>query len=473
MERQAPYGRAMAIRNLDFKAPLKVESGAACAVELTFTQLGDDYRFTAQCRDSSGADQWTECATGAVSVVTPIPPTPCPIAQIQRRCKSRALSFPDGQNAKQQRYIDFGPHWRSLKQIWLGRNEALACCELPAEFLAELAAYRFHPALADMATGSALFLIGGYDSIDCLYVPIGYERITLYSPLPGKCYSHIRSRSGVTIEDPIATFDLTIADQAGNVIAEIENFSMRQIRDPASLERPVASRNLVPAATDPRVKIAADRSTDSIAATEGVAAFSRLLSYTGSANLTLFPADFSAAVQHSRPAELTRSTAAEAGLAPRDEVETTLAEWWKALLGLERVSIRDDFFALGGQSLAALRLFAQIKKKYGLELGLSVLYSAPTIEALARLVRKEEAPPTSVIVRIQPKGGWPPLFMIHGLLGTLNFVNDFVTHCEPDQPILGVQSQMLAGATDPVISMEALGQQTLADIPTIKPHGPY
>jgi len=159
--------------------------------------------------------------------------------------------------------------------------------------------------------------------------------------------------------------------------------------------------------------------------------------------------------------------------APRDAVETMLAEWWKSLLGLERVSIRDDFFALGGQSLAALRLFAQIKKKYGLELGLSILYSAPTIEALARLVRKEEAPPTSVIVPIQPKGDRSPLFLIHGLLGTLNFFNDFVAHCEPDQPILGVQSQMLAGATDPVMSMEELAQKYLAEIRAVQPHGPY
>jgi acyl transferase domain-containing protein/thioesterase domain-containing protein/NAD(P)-dependent dehydrogenase (short-subunit alcohol dehydrogenase family)/acyl carrier protein len=469
----APPDRALTIRNLDFKAPLNVEPGATRIVELAFRQVGNEYRFAGRNRDSSRADQWIECATGAVSIGEAQRPTPCPIAKIQRRCRSRTLSFADGQNAKQQRYIDFGPHWRALKQIRIGRNEALAFCELPAEFLPELAVYRFHPALADMATGSALFLIGGYDSIDCLYVPIGYERITLYGALPGKCYSHVRSRSRVTIADPIATFDLTIADEAGNVIAEIENFSLRQVRDPASLERPRTSRNPAGAAVDPRAPIADDSYPDSIAAAAGVAAFPRLLSQTGAANLILFPSDFTAALRNAHPAAPTRHLTAVASLAPRDEVEVTLAEWWKSLLGLERVSIREDFFALGGQSLAALRLFAQIKKKYGLELGLSVLYSAPTIEALARLVRKEEAPPTSVIVPIQPRGDRPPLFLIHGLLGTLNFFNDFVAHCEPDQPILGVQSQMLAGATDPVMSMEELAQKYLVEIRAVQPHGPY
>ncbi|HXD91537.1 MAG TPA: thioesterase domain-containing protein, partial [Candidatus Binataceae bacterium] len=79
----------------------------------------------------------------------------------------------------------------------------------------------------------------------------------------------------------------------------------------------------------------------------------------------------------------------------------------------------------------------------------------------------------SVIVPIQPKGDRPPLFLIHGLLGTLNFFNDFVAHCEPDQPILGVQSQMLAGATEPVMRMEDLAQKYLAEIRTAQPHGPY
>ncbi|HXD90745.1 MAG TPA: SDR family NAD(P)-dependent oxidoreductase, partial [Candidatus Binataceae bacterium] len=246
-----PRDHALMIRNLDFKAPLNVEPGATRVVELAFRQIGGEYRFAGRNRNSSSTDPWIECATGAARIREAQRPAPCPIAKIQRRCRSRTLSFADGQNARQQRYIDFGPHWRALKQIWIGRNEAIVCCELPAEFRPELAVYRFHPALADMATGSALFLIGGYDSVDSLYVPIGYERITLYGALPAKCYSHIRSRSRVTIEDPIATFDLTIADEAGNVVAEIENFSLRQVRDPASLERPVASRNPVPAAADP------------------------------------------------------------------------------------------------------------------------------------------------------------------------------------------------------------------------------
>lgn len=48
---------------------------------------------------------------------------------------------------------------------------------------------------------------------------------------------------------------------------------------------------------------------------------------------------------------------------PADAVEQQLADWWEELLGVEKVGAEDDFFEVGGHSLVAVRLFAQIKKK--------------------------------------------------------------------------------------------------------------
>jgi len=43
-------------------------------------------------------------------------------------------------------------------------------------------------------------------------------------------------------------------------------------------------------------------------------------------------------------------------VAPRDLVEQTLVDLWQSLLDVRPISITDDFFALGGDSLAAARL---------------------------------------------------------------------------------------------------------------------
>src|SRR6185369_9443853 len=74
--------------------------------------------------------------------------------------------------------------------------------------------------------------------------------------------------------------------------------------------------------------------------------------------------------------------------APRDTIERDLAAIWKEMLGVQQVSIDDDFFELGGQSLIAMRLFNRIRKEHGVELPLSVLFQAPTIAATAALLRE-------------------------------------------------------------------------------------
>ena len=57
------------------------------------------------------------------------------IDKLRRRCSSRILGLDrPARNEAQERHIEFGPRWRNLKTVWLGRDEALSLLELPAEF---------------------------------------------------------------------------------------------------------------------------------------------------------------------------------------------------------------------------------------------------------------------------------------------------------------------------------------------------
>lgn len=76
-------------------------------------------------------------------------------------------------------------------------------------------------------------------------------------------------------------------------------------------------------------------------------------------------------------------------VAPRDEVESRLAEVWQRLLGAQRVSVTADFFDIGGHSLLAARLLAQVAQTFGKKLPLATLLKAPTIEALAARLRTD------------------------------------------------------------------------------------
>jgi acyl-coenzyme A synthetase/AMP-(fatty) acid ligase/acyl carrier protein len=78
-------------------------------------------------------------------------------------------------------------------------------------------------------------------------------------------------------------------------------------------------------------------------------------------------------------------------VAPRNEIEEKLVSIWSDLLEVEkeRIGIRDDFFTLGGHSLKATRLAAQIHKEFEIQIDLRELFANPTIEILGNSIRAE------------------------------------------------------------------------------------
>jgi acyl-CoA synthetase (AMP-forming)/AMP-acid ligase II len=81
-------------------------------------------------------------------------------------------------------------------------------------------------------------------------------------------------------------------------------------------------------------------------------------------------------------------------------VEAHVAEAWRSVMGLERVEPDDDFFALGGHSLAALRIVARLRRALAMELPVQLVFEAPTMAALAARILAagagpDEAPPVA------------------------------------------------------------------------------
>ena len=71
---------------------------------------------------------------------------------------------------------------------------------------------------------------------------------------------------------------------------------------------------------------------------------------------------------------------------PRTAVEEMLANLWAELLALERVSIHDNFFAVGGHSLRAMQAVSRIRQVFGIELSVRELFEHPTIADFAESI---------------------------------------------------------------------------------------
>jgi amino acid adenylation domain-containing protein len=70
-------------------------------------------------------------------------------------------------------------------------------------------------------------------------------------------------------------------------------------------------------------------------------------------------------------------------IAPRNPVETRLAAIWSELLGVEKVGVLDDFFALGGDSIQGALLVNRLQRELDAVIYVMALFDAPTVAQLA------------------------------------------------------------------------------------------
>jgi pristinamycin I synthase-3/4 len=73
-------------------------------------------------------------------------------------------------------------------------------------------------------------------------------------------------------------------------------------------------------------------------------------------------------------------------VAPRTPAERKPAEIWRESLGMDQIGVADGYDDLGGDSLRAAGIFAGIQQTFAIEIVMSTLADAPTIEQLARNV---------------------------------------------------------------------------------------
>jgi amino acid adenylation domain-containing protein len=78
--------------------------------------------------------------------------------------------------------------------------------------------------------------------------------------------------------------------------------------------------------------------------------------------------------------------AREAYVAPQGPIEQAVATLWAELLELERVSRFDNFFALGGHSLMAVKILSQVNARFKVGLTIDAIFNAPTVAQLAGLI---------------------------------------------------------------------------------------
>ncbi|WP_179272367.1 amino acid adenylation domain-containing protein [Streptomyces sp. XY006] len=143
-------------------------------------------------------------------------------------------------------------------------------------------------------------------------------------------------------------------------------------------------------------------------------------------------------------------------------------------LGLAGAGIDDDFFALGGDSLAAIRLVSRVRDTMGLDLSVRDLFAAPTVSRLLERLRLGvRGDAFDVLLPLRTTGTLPPLFCVHPAGGLSWCYTGLLRLLGPDRPVYGLQSRGLARPEEHPRSMEELVTDYVAQIRSVRPRGPY
>ncbi|HSH89492.1 MAG TPA: SDR family NAD(P)-dependent oxidoreductase, partial [Ramlibacter sp.] len=468
---------AVEIRSLSFEEAMVFDATSTRLVRVEMRRAGTGYDFLVRSRDMPG-DRWLEHARASVGVF---------LGELPNAASTTAGDWRKGE-IPQERAVAFGARWRNIARMRVGTGSAIAELELPQQFSADLSDYAVHPAITDMAATFGLHLVDAGERGQNLFVPLSVERIRIVAPVPRRSVSRVELKT--PRQNRFAAFDMSLHAHDGTPIATFEGFSLRGVK-PEAVAQAVAPRR--------EATLTDEMLACGIRGEDSQELFDRI--FSGAARDIVVSSieldDVRQAMAAATPKPAARKApAGEESAAGLNPVERVIAEAWRELLGIEQIAPDDDFFALGGHSLAAVRLFARIRKHFNVDLPLATLFQAPTLAALAEVVAHaggidtEEAAAapkkaTSNVVSLVTRAWSPliaickgrsdraPLFCVHGAGGNvLNFkvISDRLGH---DQPFYGLQAQGVDGRLPPLPSIEEMAAQYVEAVRTVDSHGPY
>ena len=159
---------------------------------------------------------------------------------------------------------------------------------------------------------------------------------------------------------------------------------------------------------------------------------------------------------------------------PRSATETGMQKLWQQVLDVQSIGIHDNFFSLGGHSLAVMRLINLCNSQFQVSLPMRFLFDYPTIAELSAAIDsnvKTDAHPS--LVPLRSSGSKTPLFCIHPAGGAVLRYGPLTAALKPDQPVYGLQARALLEGQPLASSIVETATDYVAAIRSVQPNGPY
>ncbi|MDQ3406132.1 MAG: AMP-binding protein, partial [Actinomycetota bacterium] len=156
-------------------------------------------------------------------------------------------------------------------------------------------------------------------------------------------------------------------------------------------------------------------------------------------------------------------------VAPRTEIEAAVAAIWESVLEVSPVGVYDDFFDLGGQSFAGLRVISQISRRVGRRLSLGALLSGRTVAALCEHLG--QAQEWSPLVPLRETSEATTAFLVHPAGGNVLCYRGLADLVDADW--FALQAPGPDSDQDVPAEIPDFAARYVEVIRRARPHGPY
>ncbi|TYA74713.1 thioesterase domain-containing protein [Seonamhaeicola marinus] len=159
---------------------------------------------------------------------------------------------------------------------------------------------------------------------------------------------------------------------------------------------------------------------------------------------------------------------------PQNDTEKLLVKLWQDVLGISQISVSDNFFEIGGDSILSIQLVSKARKS-GLNLRPNQLFENQTIRAMSKAILNSSTNNESegFLTTIRKEGHKNPLFCIHSGGGHVFFYGPLKDHLKKGRPIYALNPAGLNSDEEMHENVEDMAADYLKTIKKMQSKGPY
>jgi acyl transferase domain-containing protein len=394
-------GKELEISDMYFLKPMTVRHENSLIINTIFKFNSDhDIEFKI-CSHTDDEIQWKEHCNGKIRINEAPAINNVDLVQLEKNVSGIFADLNVIENQKDVP-IQFGNRWlKNYKLLKYNKNEKFIELQLPDEFAQDIVNHQLHPALLDTAFSVI--------SENGTYLPFSYEKIKIYGNLPNKIYSYVKLNENKDSANKYITLDIKVYNQNGKLLIDLKNYTLLAVTESTLTadsriqggkaiqgisEEKNYSELVMPDNDSVIESMVSKHLKNGITPNEGVLAFSRVIN-TSLPQIVVSTTDFNQRLIESGikkssndtlnvPDGSNGSTPEVKVNVPQNELEILIADLWKNYLGIDTISVFDNFFDLGANSVAIIQVTNKIKEKVGKDLPVVTMYIHPTIRELAK-----------------------------------------------------------------------------------------